>query len=106
VLKKIVATGIAALALGLLPEHQGGLETQECNFKIKDGTNITFFLTEFHKSQWDRCAPSAGCGKRRHFWASHAGNDGCRATGQRAPCGYGVGAIPNVNDPADFLGEA
>jgi hypothetical protein len=71
---------------------------QQCDFKIPEGQNIEFFVAEFHKRDWDKCAPSRGCGKRTHYWAGPNGRDGCAAIGDPfGDCAYGQG---------DFKGEA
>lgn len=65
--------------------------SQSCNFSIKDGRNLRFFITEFDKSRWDNCAPSQGCGKRPHYWGGPGRMD-CSGD-----CAHGRG---------DFYGEA
>jgi hypothetical protein len=71
---------------------------QQCDFEIPEGQNIEFFITEFHKRDWDKCDESRGCGKRTHYWAGPRGRDGCNAIGDPfGDCAYGQG---------DFKGEA
>jgi hypothetical protein len=73
----------------------------DCNFDIKEGRNINFFIAEAHKDLWKKCAPADGCGKRRHFWAGENGS-GCGVTYQYDP------ALPcaRTNDLSDFRSEA
>jgi hypothetical protein len=77
---------------------------QECNFKIKDGRNIRFFIVEFHKRVWDDCRPSKGCGKRQHFWAGPFDRSGCAVARENEPCGDAN--LPDGSSGPDFLGEA
>ena len=60
--------------------------SQRCNFSIKDGRNLRFFIAEFDKSRWDDCAPSKGCGKRPHYW----GGPGRMDCSETAPTAVGT----------------
>ena len=82
---------------------KGGLTNQVCDFEIPEGRNIRFFIAEFKRDQWRRCAPIRGCGKRTHHWAGPDGNDGCRANRWRPPCGFTHRTVSGEND---FRGEA
>jgi hypothetical protein len=81
----------------------GASSYEHCNFKIRDGRNITFYLAEI-SSAWFNCKPREGCGKRKHMWAGPSSN-GCQGAPKGWPCGYAgaTGTSPLTND---FRGEA
>jgi hypothetical protein len=74
--------------------------TEKCNFDIKDGTDITFYIALADKYEWKQCDPEDGCGKRKNFWAGQD-NWGCNVTrdNEVLPC-----AEPD--EASDFWGEA
>ncbi len=74
----------------------------KCNFRIPDGTKITFYLAEISHA-WFNCK-RRGCGKRTHMWAGPTRN-GCQVAPKGWPCGYPgpTGTAPETND---FTGVA
>ena len=77
-----------------------------CNFAIKDGKDITFYIALADRFEWKQCEPEEGCGKRKNFWAGADLASGCDVIQDPAqPCARGVRFTYPQSD-SDFFGEA
>ena len=120
-LQKIVAAGIATLALGMLSAAEASADNRASGALMhSEGGEVGHFefdpvgekvrVYDAQPDDWGMLVElwwggkRKGCGKRKHMWAGPSSN-GCQFAPKGWPCGYG-GPTGTAQNTLDFRGEA